>query len=139
MKKTLLFTLLFGVTLSFQSCEVKYDTGDTKTEENTSTEKESSSNEETTKGANQNFSVVNNTGMTLTAVYISPAESDNWGDDVIPTDMVGDGEKFDFTFTGVSPDQCSWDIQFTGEDGVDYYLREVDLCRTSTITLSRTE
>lgn len=86
---------------------------------------------------NQNFSITNNTGMILVDVFISPSNSDNWGSDVIPKDMILDGETFDFTFTGVDPEHCSWDILFTADDGNKYYMRGVDLCSITTITLSR--
>jgi len=86
---------------------------------------------------NQNFSITNNTGMILVDVFISPSAADNWGSDVIPKDMILDGETFDFTFTGVDPEHCSWDIMFTADDGVQYYMRGVDLCSITTITLSK--
>lgn len=85
----------------------------------------------------QNFSMTNNTGMILVDVFISPSASDNWGSDVIPKDMILDGETFDFTFTGVDPEHCSWDILFTADDGNKYYMRGVDLCSITTITLSK--
>ncbi|HMQ78701.1 MAG TPA: hypothetical protein PKE39_02330 [Ignavibacteria bacterium] len=85
----------------------------------------------------QNFSMVNNTGMILVDVFISPSASDNWGSDVIPKDMILDGETFDFTFTGIDPEHCSWDILFTADDGNKYYMRGVDLCSITTITLSK--
>jgi hypothetical protein len=86
---------------------------------------------------NADFSMTNNTGMTLIDVFISPSASDNWGSDVIPTDMILDGETFNFTFSDVTADQCIWDIMFTGEDGIAYYMRGVDLCTITTITLSK--
>jgi len=86
---------------------------------------------------NADFSMTNNTGMTLIDVFISPSASDNWGSDVIPSDMILDGETFNFTFSNVTSDQCIWDIMFTAEDGVAYYMRGVDLCTLTTITLSK--
>lgn len=136
MKKQLIFTLILGLMFIFQSCgkteKTETTTEKTTTEKTETTEK----SDDTEKGATQNFSMVNNTGMVLVDVFIAPSESDDWGDDVIPSDVVENGQTFDFTFTGVSPDQCMWDILFTGEDGVEYYMRKVDLCNTSTITLT---
>lgn len=86
--------------------------------------------------SNQDFSMTNNTGMTLVDVFISPNNSDDWGSDVIPKDMILDGETFNFTFTGVDPDHCSWDILFTADDGNKYYMKGVDLCSLTSITLS---
>ena len=89
------------------------------------------------KAQNQNFSMTKNTGMILVDVFVSPSASDNWGSDVIPKDMILDGETFDFTFTGVDPEHCSWDILFTADDGNKYYMRGVDLCSITSITLSK--
>lgn len=83
----------------------------------------------------QNFSMTNNTGMIIIDVFISPNDENNWGSDVIPKDMILDGETFDFTFTGVDPSKCVWDILFTAQDGNKYYMQDVDLCATTSITL----
>ena len=89
------------------------------------------------KAQNQNFSMTNNTGMILVDVFISPSSAASWGPDVIPKDMILTGETFDFTFTGVDPEHCSWDIMFTADDGVKYYMNGVDLCSITSITLSK--
>lgn len=136
--------MLSGALLVFQACEVKHETGTTsdeksETEESTdngTNQTDASENETVEFDGNQDFVMTNNTGMNLVNVFISPYESDDWGNDVIPTDVVRDGETFKFTFTEVSPDQCVWDIMFTGEDGVEYFMRGINLCKTSEITLS---
>jgi len=83
----------------------------------------------------QDFSITNNSGMILIDVFISPNDANDWGNDVIPKDLILDGETFNFTFTGVDPTKCVWDIMFTAEDGIKYYMQDVDLCSTTTITL----
>ena len=87
--------------------------------------------------SNQDFSITNNTGMILVDVFISPDDQNSWGNDVIPKDMILDGETFNFTFTGVSPDKCVWDIKFTADTGTEYYMQNVDLCSLTGITLSK--
>jgi hypothetical protein len=84
----------------------------------------------------QDFSMTNNTGMILIDVYISPDNQDSWGSDVIPKDLILDGETFNFTF-GVDESHCVWDIMFTAEDGNKYYMQDVNLCNTVSITLTR--
>jgi len=83
----------------------------------------------------QDFSMTNNTGMTLIDVFISPNDENNWGSDVIPKDMILDSETFNFTFTGVSDTKCVWDIMFTADNGVQYYMQDVNLCSITSITL----
>ncbi len=48
--------------------------------------------------AMQDFTMTNNTGMILIDVFISPDNANNWGSDVIPKDMILDGETFGFKF-----------------------------------------
>lgn len=86
---------------------------------------------------NQNFSMANNTGMILVDVFISPSSADNWGPDDIPKDLILDGETFNFTFTGVDAEHCSWDIMFTADTGTKYTMTGVDLCSITSITLSK--
>ena len=86
--------------------------------------------------SNQDFSITNKTGMILVDVFISAHDAEHWGPDVIPKDMILDGETFNFTFTDVSSDKCSWDILFTADNGQKYYMKGVDLCNTVSITLT---
>ena len=79
--------------------------------------------------------MTNNTGMILIDVFISPNDANDWGSDLIPKDLILDGETFNFTFTGVDPNKCVWDIMFTAENGTKYYMQDVDLCSTTAITL----
>lgn len=109
MKKTLLSLFVLGVLFLFNS---------------------------TTQAQSQNFEMTNGTGYTIVDVFISPSESESWGSDVIPKDMILDGETFNFTFDGISPEKCMWDILFTSEDGNKYYMRGLNLCEITTITLT---
>jgi hypothetical protein len=131
----LLFLIAFVVTI--QSCSKTNDT----TTQQTTTQQQTTTNSgtntpQTTTGAAQNFQMVNNTGMILVDVFISPNDSEDWGEDVIPKDVIQNGETFDFTFSDVSPDKCIWDIKFTGEDGVAYIMQDINLCKTGVITLT---
>ena len=86
--------------------------------------------------SNQDFQMVNNTGMILIDVFISPSDAADWGPDVIPKDLILDGESFNFTFADVNADKCLWDIKFTAESGVEYTMTGVNLCELTTITLT---
>ncbi|MBE2255168.1 MAG: hypothetical protein IAE65_03135 [Ignavibacteria bacterium] len=139
MKKINYLILCFALLFVISGCSEKKDTTSTQqnnTSTNTQQNTQSNSNENQKTGR-QNFSMTNNTGMTLIDVYISPSESNDWGEDVIPKDMIADGETFNFTFTDVSPDKCVWDIKFNAEDGVEYFMKGVNLCEISTITLNK--
>ncbi|HRE40942.1 MAG TPA: hypothetical protein PLG90_06380 [Ignavibacteria bacterium] len=142
MKKINYFFLCFAVLIFLQGCSEKKDTSSNNSNNNSSTNSTtqntpSSNTTENQKTGRQDFSITNKTGMTLIDVFISPNESNDWGEDVIPTDMIADGETFNFTFTDVSPDKCMWDIKFNAEDGVEYFMKGVNLCEISTITLNK--
>ena len=74
--------------------------------------------------------------MILTHVYISPDNKDDWGNDVIPKDMVLDGETFIFNFH-VDESHCVWDIKFTVDTGESYFMQDLNLCQITSITLTK--
>lgn len=92
------------------------------------------SNSTNAQGA-QDFTMTNNTGMILIDVFISPDNANDWGSDVIPKDMILDGETFVFKFS-VDEQHCVWDIMFTADNGTKYYMQNVNLCSTTNLTLS---
>lgn len=137
MKKFYKFLFLAVLVVTLQSCSKEKETTTT----NTTTTQQTTTNSgtttpQTTTGGTQNFQMVNNTGMILVDVFISPNDSEDWGSDVIPKDVIQNGETFDFTFTDVSPEKCIWDIKFTGENGTEYIMQDINLCKTGVITLT---
>ena len=85
----------------------------------------------------QNFTLVNGCDFIITHVYISPASSDNWGEDVLTLDVLGTDEEFDITFEGY--EDCGWDIKAIAEDESSAVWTNIDLCEYFTITLTMTE
>lgn len=141
MKNLYKFLFLAVLVVTLQSCSKEKETTTTTTTTNSTTTQQQTTNSGTntpsaTDNAVQNFSMTNNTGMTLLDVFISPNDENSWGSDVIPKDVIANGETFDFTFTDVSPDKCIWDIKFTAENGTEYIMQDVNLCKTATITLT---
>lgn len=138
MKKIYNFLFIAVLVVTLQSCSKEKETTtttNTTTTQQTTTNSGTTTPPQTTSGA-QNFQMVNNTGMVLLDVFISPNDSEDWGSDVIPKDVIQNGETFDFTFTDVSPDKCIWDIKFTAENGTEYIMQDINLCKTSVITLT---
>lgn len=86
-------------------------------------------------GAAQDFSLVNNTGRTLVTLNVSPNDSDQWGPDILGVEMMENGQSGDVSFTR-GQDQCLWDIRGTFSDGETGDWRGVNLCETTTITLT---
>ena len=85
--------------------------------------------------AQQNFSVVNNTGHTVVTLNVSPTNQDSWGPDILGRDVLPNGQSAQITFPR-NTSQCSWDIKATYDDGTNTDMRNVDLCTVATVTLT---
>ena len=84
------------------------------------------------------FKLVNNTGEDFYAVYLTDTDTQNWGDDILPQDIVKDGDTIDITFEDVDGNTlCVWDLRLTHDASEkEYiYITEIDLCEVSILTL----
>jgi hypothetical protein len=84
------------------------------------------------------FKLVNNTGEDFYAVYLTDTDTQDWGEDILPEDIVKDGDTIDITFEDVDGNSlCVWDLRLTHDASEeDYiYINEIDLCEVSILTL----
>ena len=84
------------------------------------------------------FKLVNNTGKDFYAVYLTDTGTQDWGEDILPQDIVRDGAIVDITFEYVDDETlCEWDLRLTHDESEeDYiYINEIDLCEVSVLTL----
>jgi hypothetical protein len=88
-----------------------------------------------TAGANQDFTLVNNTGHTVMTLNVSPSDSDQWGPDILGTDVLANGQSAQVSFER-GQDQCQWDLRATYDDGDTTDARGVNLCELTTVTLT---
>ena len=84
---------------------------------------------------NQNFSLVNHSGHTLVTLNVSPSDSNQWGGDILGRDTLANGESADITFPR-GTQQCQWDIRATYDDNDTTDQRGVNLCETTTVTIT---
>lgn len=84
---------------------------------------------------NQNFVMRNNTGQTITHVYVSPITSNNWEEDVLGRDVLPDRQTLRINFNR-SEDECNWDIKVNLADGTSREQRNVNLCRVAEVEVS---
>ena len=57
------------------------------------------------------FKLVNNTGEDFYAVYLTETTTKNWGEDILPEDIVKDGDTIEITFEYIDDETlCSWDL-----------------------------
>jgi len=85
--------------------------------------------------AQQNFTITNNTGHTVTTLNVSPTNENSWGPDILGRDVLANGESAQITFER-GETQCAWDIKATYDDGGTTDMRNVDLCTVATVTLT---
>jgi hypothetical protein len=82
----------------------------------------------------QDFELVNRTGLTIAELYVSPAKDSEWGEDVLGRDVLKQGETVEIKFSR-SEDTCNWDIKIVDEDDDEVVWENFNLCRISKITL----
>ncbi|MBM3168492.1 MAG: hypothetical protein FJZ76_04375 [Bacteroidetes bacterium] len=84
------------------------------------------------------FKLVNNTGEDFYGVYLTETTTLNWGEDILPQDIVEDGDVVSITFEYVDDETiCIWDLRLTHDESEEYwiYIEEIDLCEVSILTL----
>ncbi|WP_404473518.1 hypothetical protein LG301_03600 [Vreelandella venusta] len=69
--------------------------------------------------------ITNRTGYTLYYMYVSPADSQSWEEDVLGNDVLVDGDTQRVTITGYS--SPIFDIRVVDEDNDSYTFWEVDV------------
>lgn len=83
------------------------------------------------------FNLQNATGYTLTHLYLSPAASDDWDNDILGEQTVSAGETAEVSIDdGV--ESCMYDLRADFDDGDAIDVRGVDVCKIegTTVTIS---
>lgn len=88
----------------------------------------------TTFAGRQDFTLVNQTGRPIINIYITPANSYYWNDDILDVDILPNTETAHITFDR-SERARYWDMMVTFDDGNDYVYQDIDLFSISRITL----
>jgi hypothetical protein len=85
--------------------------------------------------AKQDFQLVNKTGYELKALYVAPSKSDDWQDDVLGQDVLGDGQAVNVHFSPKTK-TCMFDLKVTySDDDSNAVWQKVDLCSVEKITI----
>ncbi len=85
----------------------------------------------------QDFSLVNATGYTINEVYVSANNDKNWGEDVMGSDALANGDMVNISFSSKGKDSsiCKWDLMVIYDDGEKPVWEDLNLCDISKITL----
>ncbi|WRH68834.1 MAG: hypothetical protein RSE13_12310 [Planktothrix sp. GU0601_MAG3] len=78
-----------------------------------------------------NIEVINNSGEAIRALYISPANKEDWSSDQI-SKTIPDFGRYDI-LEWDDYDLCFFDFRAEYEDGTSTDLRDVDLCRKASV------
>ena len=85
--------------------------------------------------AKQDFQLVNATGYELKALYVAPSTSDDWEEDVLGQDTLGDGQAVNIHFSP-KVKTCQWDLKVTySDDDSSAVWQKIDLCTVEKITI----
>jgi hypothetical protein len=84
----------------------------------------------------RDFTLINNTSIPLNNVYVSPADTKNWEEDILGRDTLPSGESVAISFPKAVDGVCAYDIKVLGPLGESGFLYGVDLCSTTTVTFS---
>lgn len=81
------------------------------------------------------FTVVNKSGVTVKAVYVSAAGANEWGENISTLEKMKVNEGFQYGFESQGTN-CNVDFKFVGDDGKEYFMRSFNLCDVSIIKLA---
>ncbi len=82
----------------------------------------------------QDFILVNQTGLTIDQLFCSPTTTQNWEEDVLGVDVLEDEASVHIKFSR-SEKACHWDLMIVDEDGDQIVWANINLCETTRITL----
>jgi hypothetical protein len=84
----------------------------------------------------RNFTVVNNSSLTITHLYVSAADTQSWEEDVLGKDVLAPGESWDITFSKYDGEagKCLYDIKAVGKEGQEGVQYKLDLCSITSFT-----
>jgi hypothetical protein len=86
-------------------------------------------------GGKQDFTLVNNTGYQINKVFVSPASSNSWQEDVLGRDVLNNGKSVNIKFHRSTPG-CKWDLKVVyTDDGSSAVWKGFNICAISKITI----
>lgn len=80
------------------------------------------------------FDLINSSSANLQELYVSAADSDSWGDDILGMEVLAAGEQGAVTIVDGST-VCAYDLQFVMDSGTTIE-GTADLCETNQFTLT---
>jgi hypothetical protein len=82
----------------------------------------------------QDFTLVNQTGVEIHELYVSPHKSDDWEEDVLGQDTLPNGESVTIHFS-VKEKAKLWDLKVVDKEGNSIEWESLNLLEISKVTL----
>jgi len=88
----------------------------------------------TARAGDQDFTLVNKTGVEIHALRVSPHSAGEWGEDILGKDVLSDGETLEIKFSKHAKAE-HWDLQIEDDKGHTVTWESIDLLEISEVTL----
>ena len=82
----------------------------------------------------QDFTLINSTGVEINALYVTPHNSKEWGEDILGADTLLNGEDLLIYFPSKTKSKI-WDLRVEDEDGAYIEWDNLNLLKISTVEL----
>jgi hypothetical protein len=82
----------------------------------------------------QDFTLINKTGVEIHKLFVGPHSSDEWGEDILGKDTLADGESLDITFPSRTR-AAHWDLRIEDSKGNSLTWEDLNLKEISEVTL----
>jgi hypothetical protein len=82
----------------------------------------------------QDFVLINKTGLTIDELYVSPTTTNDWEEDVLGVDTLPDGGHVTIKFSRDTT-ACQWDLKIVDEEDDSVVWSNINLCKAEEITL----
>ena len=85
-------------------------------------------------GGENDFTLVNKTGYTISKVYVSPHDKNTWGEDIMGKDELAEGGSVDIKFHPAA-DADDWDLKVVYSDKEEAVWADLHLPKIHKITI----
>jgi hypothetical protein len=82
----------------------------------------------------QDFTLVNKTGVVLTKVFVSPHDEKEWGEDIMGSDVLADDGSVEIKFHRDETAE-NWDLKVVDKDGHEIVWEKLKLTEINKIKL----
>jgi hypothetical protein len=85
----------------------------------------------------QDFTLVNKTGFTISSLYVAAAKDRDWGEDILGEDELSTGKTLDIEFNGYGKKVCTFDVLIKDQDDKEWIVEGINLCEIHNLTFTK--